>query len=405
MDGLFVLLSLSTVMTVASLLAGALPLSLTFSPPQMRLISTLGMGVLVGTSLIVIIPEGIETLYNARPATAAIRPVGSPGKTLEARWHPDAHLSPPRGFLWGPSRARLAQIAHREGERTPPSTARSATPPAHPSTADRPQATPGPASAPAADDAAPPSPPPSRSPHASVGLSLVLGFILMYLIDKIPQHASSSVQSIQPPHHISLEHLAQGLHRTEHGTESSLAPASNQRRHLSTTTGLVIHAAADGIALGASSTTANTRLGFTIFVAIMIHKAPAAFGLTSVLLKQGWSKREARAHLVVFSLAAPVGAIATWVLVHVAGRGRVAGPAETEWWTGVLLLFSAGTFLYVAMHTMQEENHLSGHESSDGYANGSARPGRAKPGPRLQDTIAAVAGMLIPLLTQVGHSH
>jgi len=77
----------------------------------------------------------------------------------------------------------------------------------------------------------------------------------------------------------------------------------------------------------------------------MVHKAPAAFGLTSVLLKQGLGKRGARAHLVVFSLAAPAGAVGTWVVVRALGGGGSAEPALMKWWTGVLLLFSGGTFL------------------------------------------------------------
>lgn len=76
----------------------------------------------------------------------------------------------------------------------------------------------------------------------------------------------------------------------------------------------------------------------------MVHKAPAAFGLTSVLLKQGLGKRGARAHLVIFSLAAPMGALGTWVVVQTLGGGG-GEEQTTTWWTGVLLLFSGGTFL------------------------------------------------------------
>ena len=76
----------------------------------------------------------------------------------------------------------------------------------------------------------------------------------------------------------------------------------------------------------------------------MVHKAPAAFGLTAVLLKQGLGKRGARAHLMAFSLAAPIGAVGTWVVVRTLGGG--SGDEESmRWWTGVLLLFSGGTFL------------------------------------------------------------
>lgn len=112
---------------------------------------------------------------------------------------------------------------------------------------------------------------------------------------------------------------------------------------MATTAGLVIHAAADGIALGAS--TSNMSLSLIIFVAIMVHKAPASFGLTSVLLKQGHTTKSARAHLLVFSLAAPVGALLTWVVAHTILAGHASDEQSTRWRTGMLLLFSAGTFL------------------------------------------------------------
>jgi zinc transporter 9 len=139
----------------------------------------------------------------------------------------------------------------------------------------------------------------------------------------------------------------------------------------------------------------------------MVHKAPAAFGLTSVLLKQGLSKRSARSHLLLFSLAAPAGALLTWFVAHALGVGGVGNVESTAWWTGMLLLFSGGTFLYVAMHTMQEsgrhyEPHLNGH------ANGSI-DGREslknEQEPSIKDLLAAVFGMILPLFLQVGHAH
>jgi len=351
-----------------SFLAGSLPLSFSLSQAQLRLISTIGMGVLVGTSLIVIIPEGVETLYSASSSAHTHKRRDIPAAHLDVRWHTEErYLSvreadPAQRMQWrwkreGPGGDEFKAMP---GPVIPTGmtlkTDSVVTPTAQPfQTPDR---HPGLTSPGAKSDEAPSGKvahedhDEDRSPHAWIGLSLVLGFILMYLIDQLPRHASSQSNTRQQPYHISLENLGRGLHRAssspsrEGESDSFIEPsAPQQSRSLSTTTGLVIHAAADGIALGASSSTSDTSLSLIIFLAIMVHKAPAAFGLTSVLLKQGLTKRGARGHLIIFSLAAPVGALATWAVVNALGGGSVGGEENTKWWVGITLLFSAGTFL------------------------------------------------------------
>ncbi|KAK4986832.1 hypothetical protein LTR50_005043 [Elasticomyces elasticus] len=380
--GFFTLLGLSTLMAIASFLAGSLPLSFKLSQRQLRLTTALGTGVLVGTALIVIIPEGVETLYGASRASEH-------GHAQKRSGVDDAHTVP-----YTPAQ-RKRRRGSPEEEAPAGSDIDLVSPPGTPDTAAY-----------------------GREPHAWVGVSLVLGFILMYLIDKIPQHTTASLQPRR--FHVSLDRLSMGFSRahdspnTDGGIEdayhaSTLQPSGS--RPSATTIGLVIHAAADGIALGASSSSSSTRLGFVIFLAIMIHKAPAAFGLTTALLKQGLTKRQARAHLVVFSLAAPVGALATWSLSNLVGGGLRGGEQDTRFATGVLLLFSGGTFLYVAMHTMQDVQHQHA-ETDEPVQNGYAdtltfdpyRP-RQKEGTAWSDTLAAVVGMLVPLLTQFGHAH
>jgi hypothetical protein len=58
---------------------------------------------------------------------------------------------------------------------------------------------------------------------------------------------------------------------------------------------------------------------------------------------------------------------------------------------------------YVAMHAMQEDAGHD-HSTSNGYAEGGSSQ-RKQQKPQMRDTLAAVGGMLIPLLTQVGHHH
>ena len=61
---------------------------------------------------------------------------------------------------------------------------------------------------------------------------------------------------------------------------------------------------------------------------------------------------------------------------------------------------------YVAMHAMQEDDASHQETYSNGYAaEGHAGHAPPKQGPTMSLTLAAVAGMLLPLLTQFGHHH
>ncbi|KAL2872711.1 Mn(2+) transporter ATX2 [Aspergillus lucknowensis] len=390
MEGLLTLLALSTVMAITSFVVGSLPLAFKLSPSRLRLVSSLGMGVLVGTSLIVIIPEGVETLYDA--VTYERKSLNSRSLALPtlrerstiptiATTFPD--LSTDTELSAGPRDLSSAEtttiyvardsISEQEAKDT-------------------------------SDDKSKHEQSEESSPHAWIGIALIGGFILMYLIDKIPEFASPAKQQ-KPPYHISLDNLGSGLRGdSSPALDGGLLDAANSPRSghsFATTTGLVIHAAADGIALGAS--TSDTGLSFIIFLAIMVHKAPASFGLTSILLRQGLSTRAARTHLFIFSLAAPVGALMTFFFVHLLGSGST-DETSAHWRTGLLLLFSAGTFLYVAMHTMQENSANS--SSHDLPVNGyDSRELSLKSNKSMRDLVASVIGMILPLFLQIGHAH
>ncbi|KAI1811255.1 Zinc/iron permease [Poronia punctata] len=391
-------------MTLASFLAGALPLSMTLSQSQIRLISSIGIGILVGTSLIVIIPEGIEAVAEASMTThdPHSRTRFAPRSKVMVNW-PEGIVGIKAMPSWGPSEeesqfdaSAVVPVPETSGGDTVVNRVLQARDPAV-------EQGPADVHSPAPDTKAPEP----ELPTFYIGLSLILGFVLMFLIDRLPRHASENFQP-SPPRHISLSNLGASSLSTDQeeaeGFLGSLTPTPKQSRSLATTTGLVIHAVADGIAMGASVSSPDKKLGLIVFVAIMVHKAPAAFGLTSVLLKQGLSKRAARGHLIVFSLASPFGAWLTFILVSFLGG---SGSGETrQWWTGMLLLFSAGTFLYVAMHAMQE-GESSSHDvgpSLNGYSDGSVSQ-RKHGQPQMRETLATVVGMLLPLLTQFGHHH
>ena len=87
-----------------------------------------------------------------------------------------------------------------------------------------------------------------------------------------------------------------------------------------TTLGLVVHAAADGIAMGAAAATRQVDVEMIVFLAIMLHKAPAAFGLVTFLMHENVDRNRIRKHLLTFAFAAPVMALSTFLLL-VANKG------------------------------------------------------------------------------------
>ncbi|XP_063500459.1 zinc transporter ZIP9 isoform X5 [Symphalangus syndactylus] len=162
---------------------------------------------------------------------------------------------------------------------------------------------------------------------------------------------------------------------------------------ITTTLGLVVHAAADGVALGAAASTSQTSVQLIVFVAIMLHKAPAAFGLVSFLMHAGLERNRIRKHLLVFALAAPVMSMVTYL-----GLSKSSKEALSEVnATGVAMLFSAGTFLYVAtVHVLPEVGGIGHSHKPD------ATGGR---GLSRLEVAALVLGCLIPLILSVGHQH
>jgi zinc transporter 9 len=224
--------------------------------------------------------------------------------------------------------------------------------------------------------------------HAYMGPMLVAGFMFQLFIDKF---------ALAGPHAHAHSTVEDGIALGASGSASASASASASGRGdkaWSATIGLVVHAAADGIALGAAVAAAKASLELLVFVAIMLHKAPAAFGLVSYLLGEGLDRRVIRKHLLAFSVAAPALAIATYVTIRMyaasfaaPGDEGSASQGATSPITGLALLFSGGTFLYVAtVHVLPDV--ISPQSGGD----------RAL-------LVAVCVGTALPVLLSAGHSH
>ncbi|XP_044773992.1 zinc transporter ZIP9 isoform X5 [Neomonachus schauinslandi] len=187
--------------------------------------------------------------------------------------------------------------------------------------------------------------------------------------------------------------VPEGVHALYEDILEDPETARPSNSKITTTLGLVVHAAADGVALGAAASTSQTSVQLIVFVAIMLHKAPAAFGLVSFLMHAGLERNRIRKHLLVFALAAPVMSMVTYL-----GLSKSSKEALSEVnATGVAMLFSAGTFLYVAtVHVLPEVGGM-GHSHRPDPTGGR--------GLSRLEVAALVLGCLIPLILSVGHQH
>ncbi|KAG0380034.1 hypothetical protein BGX24_010448 [Mortierella sp. AD032] len=429
-------------MLIASFLAGNVPLSFHLSEDRLKLISNFGVGLLVGTSLVVIIPEGVETLYSTPKTVKSTSPTGQPpasgingnnapikrafvlpdnaadglvkrqeefvvltanhprlvrdrflqgeGEVKAASYEDNmaATLVEDQSFLakrqeTADNEGGIAQApaADQEGEKT----------------GDKET---GRQDAGHADDGAEEEEEEEEEDeaHKYIGLALLSGFILMFLIDQMgPTHAHSHNNHVSVADFTELHNLQLDDNNIRMPSAAGMSVGGGKKRGNPITIGLVVHAAADGIALGASAS--RPELRFIVFLAIMLHKAPAAFGLSTVLLQHGFSRRQTRQQVGIFSLAAPIGALLTYIFIQLSGQHE---EASLHWWTGMLLLFSGGTFLYVAMHVMSEMNNSEMSSGSSGYSVGGAG---GEKGLSVVDVLCVIGGMVVPLILSVDHEH
>lgn len=165
------------------------------------------------------------------------------------------------------------------------------------------------------------------------------------------------------------------------------APAAASAAPDRALTGLLVHCAADGLAMGAASLSGDAALSAVVGLAMVLHKAPMAFGLSTYLMSARWSWPRAQRALALFSAAAPAAALATRALLG--SVPALTSPAAVA----LVLLFSGGTFLHAAtMHILAEVLGSSGCGGHGGAM------GRAQ-------LLAVGAGCVLPALLSWGHAH
>ena len=114
-----------------------------------------------------------------------------------------------------------------------------------------------------------------ESVEAVIALCLITGFCVMILFEKL----SATLQNWSKI-------------------------ASDRSSNFSTLLGFLMHSLADGIAFGSVAISGNLKTEFIVFLAVIIHKFPAAFGLSCFLLGNGESFKNIKRFQILFSVTA-----------------------------------------------------------------------------------------------------
>jgi zinc transporter 9 len=399
----FQIIVLTTILALTSFLVGIAPLYLSFSRAHLSALHVLGTGLLLGAALGIIIPEGVEALSNAHEGgdlptgkLAAALLVGFGGMVVVEH------------FVGGHSHSQGSSKGYSgvNGED---------------------------------DIALATSPRKSTDPEADQDRDVEFD---AEAYD--PEHVSSQAPSSTTASSSLRPSISR--HRRVSNSYAIAQDAEANKRAFPLTLGLFFHGLTDGLALGASALVAShglqgqgsgdqrasgppirgraaghdheddaSQLSFVVFLALLIHKgmipaylsfidipsltplsfslasspAPTSLALTTSLLSSTppLSRSLCRQHIAFFSAATPLGALFAY------GLGTLIG-VEQEW-TGIGMLVSGGSFLYVA--TVLQP--VAGHDDEADVQNQDVKG--------LRRMLLLLAGMGIPFViaSVVGHGH
>jgi zinc and cadmium transporter len=110
--------------------------------------------------------------------------------------------------------------------------------------------------------------------------------------------------------------------------------------------GLTIHSLLDGVAI-AVGFEAGWSLGILTTLAVLLHELPEGITITGIMIHSNANKTKTLVFSIMVALATPLGAIVSYFfLKHVSAS-----------MLGVLLAFTAGSFIYLAASDLLPETH------------------------------------------------
>ena len=153
-----------------------------------------------------------------------------------------------------------------------------------------------------------------------IGGAVLAGFLMMLILE-----GSGIGHAVHEEHHD---------HHEEHGHEH----VHHRNSPWIIVLGLSLHSAADGLAIGSAAAGSTEAVTALVALAVLIHKVPAAFSLGVFSMHERENRNDSVRDIVMFSLATPVMILVSFYTLQGMDEHLIA----------LVMLFAAGTFLYVA---------------------------------------------------------
>ena len=153
-----------------------------------------------------------------------------------------------------------------------------------------------------------------------IGGAVLAGFLMMLILE-----GSGIGHAVHEEHHD---------HPDEHGHEH----VHHRNSPWIIVLGLSLHSAADGLAIGSAAAGSTEAVTALVALAVLIHKVPAAFSLGVFSMHERENRNDSVRDIVMFSLATPVMILVSFYTLQGMDDHLIA----------LVMLFAAGTFLYVA---------------------------------------------------------
>ena len=149
---------------------------------------------------------------------------------------------------------------------------------------------------------------------------------------------------------------------------------AGRRSGLAAYLGITLHSLLDGVALG--SGVMVPALGSVVLWAVVAHKIPDTFSLSSILLYFGFTRRYALLLLLLFCLVTPLGGAIALLALRNASQNHL----------GLAMGVGAGTFFFIATSDLLPQAHAH-HQF------------------RYRNLAAVLGGVLISALGHLTHTH